>query len=110
MEHRGKKIRERIEEFGVSKAFIYKKLKIDKKTFDRLLETHNPPDEMIERIGNIIRHDFTIDFPGMNKTVFEHDKTVGAVAEPMIQLPQSVIKKLLSDVEEIKNKLFNPNK
>ncbi len=109
MEHRGKIIRERIEEFGVSKAFIYKKLKIDKKTFDRLLATHNPPEEMIERIGNIIRHDFSIDFPDSKKTVFESENPLNVVAETRIVFSDQFMKQVLSDLEEIKIKLSNTN-
>ncbi len=105
MEHRGKTIRKTIDSYGIKHSFIYNKLGIAKDTFMRWLKTPNLPDETVERIGNIIRHDFTVDFSGMKKTVFENEKPVATVAEPIIQLPEKSIKKLLSDIDEIKTKL-----
>jgi hypothetical protein len=113
MEHRGKAIAKRIKEYGVKKNFIYKKLRITKATFDLWLATPNLPDKDVERIGTIIRHDFTIDFPGMIKTIFENEKQVTRVAEPMQQSSEEEFKwNVLNQLKEINEKLnaLIPNK
>lgn len=110
MEHRGKVIRKRINEFGIRQSFVYTKLEMDKKTFQRLLQTHNPSAEVIMRIGVIIRHDFSLDFKDLKTATYNNDELVSTLADPAAIYHQLFMKQVLTGLDEIKELLIANNK
>jgi hypothetical protein len=110
MEDRGKIIKEVIASYGIKESHVWKKLGISKDTFIRLKKTTNVPDQDVERIGHIIRHDFRKEIPGLKITVFENEKPLTLAAEPTPMFPEAFMKQVLADLAELKNRLPKPDK
>lgn len=72
MAHRGEIVDNQIRKSGVSFAAVARLLKISRQTLYRYIEDMNLSFQIIEKIGKVIQHDFTEDFPEMEKAVNNH--------------------------------------
>jgi len=102
MEHRGKIIRNRVNEFGVKHNFVYKKLGITKPTWTTLLKTHNPDKDVIRRIGRIIRFNFHTDFLDVEPIVIDFGSPVSIAAEPQAAYSPSQFAAIMQELAEVK--------
>jgi|GEM_PF-2859321 len=105
MEHMGNVLDRRIKESGKTKKFIYEKLGMTKAKFDLLLDTHNIADRDVERVSNIIRndYDFRVDFPWIQRTVFQSEGNVQQAAEPPVSMSNSEFQQIvLNELKEIR--------
>ncbi|RYD77327.1 MAG: hypothetical protein EOP53_13170 [Sphingobacteriales bacterium] len=68
MENRGKVVEDKIHASGKSKSFISDRLNITRQTLRNWLDTPNLDFDKILKIGKLIGHDFTGDFPDLRKS------------------------------------------
>lgn len=118
MEDRGKIIKEVIASYGIKESHVWKKLGISKDTFIRLKKTTNVPDQDMERIGHIIRHDFRKEIPGLKLTVIENDTPLSIAAEANETLPakyfgilverMAALMKEVAEMKQLIKDLSNP--
>lgn len=104
MEHMGKIIAARIEEFGIKKVHIYRKLGLTKAKFDLLLDTHNIQDREVEMVCNIIRndYDFRVDFPWIKPSVFSAEGKLLQFNNPAAVYENEYIKEITELRKELK--------
>ncbi|WP_347158103.1 helix-turn-helix domain-containing protein [Pontibacter chitinilyticus] len=73
--HRGEIIKEAIKASGVAIGVVAEKLGVSRKTLYNKFKETTIPYSFILRIGEVIHHDFSQEFPHLSKTVKKEVKT-----------------------------------
>ncbi|MCC9166250.1 hypothetical protein [Pontibacter harenae] len=67
--HRGEKIKEAIKESGLAVGVVAERMGISRKTLYNKFKEASIPYSFILKLGEVIHHDFSKEFPNLSKTV-----------------------------------------
>lgn len=85
--HRGEIIREAIKASGVAIGVVAEKLGVSRKTLYNKFKESSIPYSFILRLGEVIHHDFSQEFPHLSKTVKKEAPMPQAPVNVNLQLP-----------------------